>query len=89
MNEKKQTTHGGEGGQHYKNNDVTETIELMENVAENVVAAGGTIKQAVNASYAMKHLNRLGTKEGNSLHGEILKAENYLHRARTGEWISK
>ena len=80
----------GEGGEHYKNNsEVTETIVLMENVAENVIVAGGTVKQAMNASYAMKHLNRLGTKDGNDLNDELLKAENYLHRSRTGEWIKK
>ena len=80
-----------EGGTHYKNSEVTETVELMENVAVNVLLAGAitnkNIRKAMNASYAMKHLNRLGTKDGNDLDEELLKAENYIHRARTGEWI--
>jgi len=47
------------------------------------------VESAVNASYGMKHLARVGTKEIASVEQELLKAENYIHRARTGEWINK
>ena len=78
----------GEGPDHYKNNsEVTETIVLMEHVAHNAFEDCGDIRAAMNASYAMKHLNRLGTKKGTDMKDELHKAENYLHRARTGEWI--
>ena len=43
--------------------------------------------KAMNASYGMKHLARVGTKDIASVDSELLKAENYIHRARTGEWI--
>jgi len=94
-------THEGQGGIHYKKNKVTETIILMENVAINIITKyinnlddlddfdENIVRKATNASYAMKHLNRLETKEDTDLDEELLKAENYLHRARTGEWIQK
>ena len=88
--DQKKKHQSGDGPEHYKNNsEVTETIVLMENVAVNVFQDCGDIKKAMNASYAMKHLNRLGTKKGTDMDDELHKAENYLHRARTGEWIQK
>lgn len=79
----------GEGPDHYKNNRVVETYVLMEQVAENVITADGTIKEALWSAMAMKHIDRLGTKGSTDLHDELLKIENYAHRARTGEWIKK
>ena len=86
--------HDGEGGNHYKKNGKVEVIELMEMVAINILndtedITDDDIKKAVNASYAMKHLARTGTKDIASIDSELLKAENYLHRARNGEWIKK
>jgi len=86
----------GEGGNHYKENGKTEVIENMEEVAVNIIFSESVengitphiIKKAMNASYAEKHLKRAGTKKMADVDSELLKAENYLHRARTGEWIS-
>jgi len=83
-----QKSSDAEGGDHYKE-EKTETIELMERVAENVYSETKDIKKALNSALSMKHLDRLGTKIENDLDDELLKTENYLHRARTGEWIKK
>ena len=46
-------------------------------------------KPAYNIGLAIKYLLRLGLKEGESWEEDVAKAENYLHRARTGEWSLK
>lgn len=46
-------------------------------------------KEAIKAmwvSFAAKHLLRAGLKDDVDI--ELKKAENYLHKARTGEWLS-
>ena len=43
----------------------------------------------LNIALAAKHILRAGHKVGNDWSEEIKKAENYLHRARTGEWIPR
>jgi len=78
----------GEGGSHYKENRIVETYLLMEQVATNIFVETSDIKKALWTAIAMKHLDRVGTKN-NDVDGELLKAENYIHRARTGEWIDK
>jgi len=91
------TEHDGEGQSHYKNNGKAEVIELMEDVAVNILKTADStadgfdvmVKKAMNASYGMKHLARAGTKSIAPVDQELLKAENYIHRARTGEWIQK
>lgn len=44
-----------------------------------------THKRAMWTSYAVKHLLRCGLKDDIDI--ELKKAENYLHKARTGEWL--
>jgi hypothetical protein len=81
------TKFAGEGGTHYKQGRVVETYLLMEQVAENVYKQTSDIKKALWAAMAMKHLDRVGTKDDSD--NELLKAENYIHRARIGNWIKK
>jgi hypothetical protein len=38
---------------------------------------------------AVKYLLRCGAKQGESWRDDVAKAENYLHRARTGEWMEE
>lgn len=38
---------------------------------------------------AVKYLLRCGAKQGESWQDDVAKAENYLHRARTGEWMKE
>lgn len=69
-------------GKHYDGCGV-ETIEIIESVVNRE-------KLPRNAAYsignAIKYLLRVGLKDGESWEDDVAKAENYLHRARTGVW---
>jgi hypothetical protein len=45
-----------------------------------------TLLKAKWASMGLKHLLRAGLKD--NIDCELKKAENYLHKARTGEWMN-
>lgn len=60
--------------------------EVQETIAQNCFKATGDFKKALWVSFALKHLGRLGLKDNADL--ELKKAENYLHKARTGEWLN-
>ena len=79
----------GEGPNHYKNERLIETCLLMEQTAKNVFDATGNLNKTLWAATAMKHMDRLGTKDSTNIDDELLKIENYAHRARTGEWKPK
>lgn len=65
-----------------------ETIEYIEHVVENLVKNGIEPKRAYCVGQALKYLStRLGAKADNPVELDLQKAENYIHRARTGEWI--
>jgi hypothetical protein len=49
------------------------------------VAEREAFEKSVWLTYALKHLCRIGLKDDSLL--EMKKAENYLHMARTGEWL--
>lgn len=61
-----------------------EAIDVIENVIQ---SDSLTPSQAWCAGNALKYLLRLGKKDG--VESELYKAENYLHRARTGKWIDE
>ena len=79
---------------HYCDQDF-DTANLMESLflqlAQNAFKEcfteeqKATLKQALWVAFAQKHLIRLGKKDGVSI--ELQKAENYLHKSRTGDWI--
>lgn len=58
--------------------DVMERVDLIE---------GFGMSQAWDVGNAVKYLMRAGLKD--ELGVELGKAENYLHHARTGEWLEK
>lgn len=72
-------------GEHYDKCGI-ETINIIESVVsrENIPR-----KPAYCIGNAIKYLLRLGLKDGESWEEDVAKAENYLHRARTGEWSLK
>jgi len=86
---KEKKIESGEGLDHYKNDRLIETCILMEQVAKNVYNETHDISKALWSAMAMKHLDRVGTKEIANVNEELLKVENYVHRARTGKWINK
>ena len=61
-----------------------EVIDVIEQVINN---DNLTPSQAYAVGNALKYLLRLGRKDG--VDGELYKAENYIHRARTGRWLTE
>lgn len=73
-------------GTHYDMKPIHETIEIIEDVVdrENIPRPA-----AFAIGNAIKYLLRVGKKQGEDWQDDVEKAENYLHRARTGEWIKE
>lgn len=84
--QKKPTQPKKANGIHYQTGPFKETIELIEDVVtrENIPR-----KSAYAIGNAIKYLLRVGKKQGEDWQDDVEKAENYLHRARTGEWNCK
>jgi len=72
-------------GKHYDFPVIKESIEAIEIVVsrENIPR-----KAAYMIGNALKYILRAGVKT-ESWSEDISKAENYLHRALSGEWIEK
>lgn len=70
-------------GTHYDMSPVHEAIEIIEDVVtrENIPR-----RAAYAIGNAIKYLLRAGKKQGEDWQDDVEKAENYLHRAHTGEW---
>ena len=71
----------GATNEHYKLGGF-EAIDVIERVIGN---DNLTPNQSFAVGNALKYLLRLGKKD--EVASELFKAENYLHRARTGKWI--
>ena len=70
-------------GTHYDIGNI-ETIRIIEAiVGRNEIPR----KPAYAIGNAVKYLLRCGAKQGESWRDDVAKAENYLHRALTGEWM--
>ena len=72
-------------GKHYDIAGIS-TIAILESIAERVDIPRKAIFPICNA---VKYLIRCGAKQGESWRDDVAKAEKYLHRARTGEWIKE
>ena len=62
------------------------TIVILDSIAERKDIPRKAIFPILNA---VKYLLRCGAKPGESWQDDVAKAENYLHRARTGEWMKE
>ena len=72
-------------GKHYDIAGIS-TIVILESIAER----GDIPRKAVfPICNAVKYMLRCGAKKGESWSDDVAKAENYLHRARTGEWMKE
>lgn len=72
-------------GAHYRKKDY-EAILVIEGFLDD--ENGIPAKRKFLVASAMKYLFRLGHKGGDEgTLADLYKAENYLHRARTGEWM--
>ena len=72
-------------GTHYYIAGIS-TIEILESIAEREDIPRKAVFPICNA---VKYLLRCGAKKGESWSDDVAKAENYLHRARTGEWMKE
>lgn len=73
---------------HYKA-DKVETIEILEEIVSNPKRQL-TPKQRWNVAQAVRYLLRLGLKgDIFAVENDLQKAENYVHRALTGDWIDR
>lgn len=79
-NEPKKTS-----GKHYDKGPA-EAIAIIESVVSREQI---NRVQAYNIGQSLKYILRCGLKDGESVIDDLEKAENYLHRAITGHWISK
>lgn len=73
-------------GTHYDIAAGISTIVILDSIAERKDIPRKAIFPICNA---VKYLLRCGAKPGESWQDDVAKAENYLHRARTGEWMKE
>lgn len=75
-------------GAHYDLKSPTGSFESID-VLEAVVSRESLPRPvAYCIGNALKYLLRAGNKPGVSWWDDLAKAENYLHRARTGAWMN-
>ena len=77
------------GAEHYENAKEAlgvEPIDLLEAAACTDIPQEyhAVARRNLHVAQALKYLLRLGAKD--AADSELRKAENYIHRARTGEW---
>ena len=67
-----------------------ETIDYLEFLMDALIRNGITPCRAYDVVAALKYLSsRLGAKANQPIELDLMKAENYIHRARTGKWLDK
>lgn len=72
-------------GKHYEIGNI-ETIRIIEAIVGRDEIPR---KPAYSIGNAVKYMLRCGAKHGERWQEDVAKAENYLHRARTGEWMKE
>lgn len=72
-------------GKHYDIGNI-ETIRIIECIVGRDEIPR---KPAYAIGNAVKYLLRCGAKNGERWQEDVAKAENYLHRALTGEWMKE
>lgn len=72
-------------GKHYEIGNI-ETIRIIECIVGRDEIPR---KPAYAIGNAVKYLLRCGAKNGERWQDDVAKAENYLHRALTGEWMKE
>lgn len=72
--------------EHYRTKEI-EPILFCEQIMKTALVIPTEARYSV--AQCARYLGRVVTKEGEDWRKELEKAENYLRRARTGEWIKK
>ncbi len=67
-----------------------ETIDYLEYMMVKLLGNSVPPERAYDVVCALKYLSpRLGAKADQPIELDLMKAENYIHRARTGKWLDK
>lgn len=67
-----------------------ETIDYLEYMLVKLLENNMAPERAYDVVCALKHLSpRLGAKADQPIELDLMKAEHYIHRARTGKWLPK
>lgn len=67
-----------------------ETIDYLEYMMVKLLKNNMAPERAYDVVCALKYLSpRLGAKADQPIELDLMKAENYIHRARTGKWLDK
>lgn len=67
-----------------------ETIDYLEFLMDALTRNRVPASRAFDVVSAVKYLSpRLGAKADQPIELDLMKAENYIHRARTGKWLDK
>lgn len=67
-----------------------ETIDYLEYMMVKLLGNNMAPERAYDVVCALKYLSpRLGAKADQPIELDLMKAENYIHRARTGKWLDK
>lgn len=67
-----------------------ETIDYLENMLVKFLENNIPPERAYDVVSALKYLSpRLGAKADQPYQLDLMKAENHIHRARTGKWLDK
>lgn len=67
-----------------------ETIDYLEYMMVKLLDNNVPPERAYDVVCALKYLSpRLGAKSDQPIQLDLMKAENYIHRARTGKWLDK
>ena len=65
-----------------------ETIDYLEYMMVKLLENNVPPERAYDVVCALKYLSpRLGAKSDQPIQLDLMKAENYIHRARTGKWL--
>lgn len=76
-------------GEYYGKQGI-ETIDYLEHMARALILNHIDPARAYDVISALKYLSpRLGAKDDTPIEVDLMKAENYIHRARTGKWLDK
>ena len=74
----------------YYGTAMIETIVYLEGMIVKLLDNNIPPERAYDVVCALKYLSpRLGSKDDTPYQLDLLKAENYIHRARTGRWLDK
>ena len=67
-----------------------ETIDYLEYMLVKLLENNMAPERAYDVVCGLKYLSpRLGAKADQPIELDLMKAENYIHRARTGKWLDK